>query len=72
MYVSTNSHFSIYDTEFSYNKANLTSTIEVLGSSTTNNNTITGSTFNYNSAIKNTLSLMYSLNIISQSTFSYN
>ena len=51
MYVSTSSYFTIINSDFQYNTANETSTIEVLGSSTTINNTITGSTFNKNSAI---------------------
>ena len=72
MHVSTSSYFSILNSEFTYNTANQTSTIEVIGSSTTVNNTISGSIFSYNSAIQNTISLLYSDTIISLTTFNMN
>ena len=58
--------------DFSYNTANETSTIDILGSSTTNNVTIDGCTFEYNSASKNTISFMYANAIVTSSEFTYN
>lgn len=60
MYVSTESYFAAVDCSFTNNYANETSTIEVLGSSSTNNITISSCNFEKNSASKNTISLMYS------------
>lgn len=72
LYVSTQSYFEIYTSDFSQNTANLTSTIDILGSSDTNNNTISGCTFESNTAIKNTLSFMYASTIVTSSEFNYN
>lgn len=72
MYVSTNSYFDMKNSDFKTNKANLTSTIEVLGSSKNYNITISGCTFDSNIAIKNTISLMYSYAIVTNTFFTYN
>lgn len=69
MYVSTESYFTLDSCEFTSNIANETSTIEVLGSSQNNNITIKSSRFESNRAIKNTLSLMYSLAYIEKCYF---
>ena len=60
MYVSTESYFNITSSVFEENFANLTSTIEILGSSSTKNCTLIGCRFALNTAIKNTASFMYS------------
>ena len=72
LYVSTSSYFDIVVSEFTYNYANETSTIYILGSSSTHNITINGCTFEYNTAIKNTLSFMYAQAFLIQTEFNYN
>lgn len=72
LYVSTDSYFDAESCTFSSNYANETSVIQVLGSSTTYNNTINYCTFDSNSALKNTISLMYANTNIENSEFTYN
>ena len=72
LYVSTSSYFDLVVSEFSYNQANETSTIYILGSSSTKNVTIDGCTFEYNTAIKNTLSFMYAQALVTSTDFDYN
>lgn len=72
LYITTNSFFDAVSCEFTYNYANQTSTIEVLRSSTLQNNTIKTCNFDRNTAVKNTLSLMYSKVVIENSYFTYN
>lgn len=72
IFVSTEAYFEIDDSNFLENQAIYASTIEVLGSSSSNNITISGSTFEKNSANKNTISLMYSYVIIRKSYFTNN
>ena len=57
MFVTTQSTFNIISTLFFGNYANVSSTIDVLGSSSTLINYITTCTFQENSAVKNTVSL---------------
>lgn len=67
--MSTESYFEATACEFISNHANQTSVIEVLGSSATDNITITSCQFETNIAIKNSLSLMYSNVVIKNSEF---
>lgn len=67
--VTTESYFDIESTTFEKNYAKETSTIDILGSSKLFNNTIRSSYFEDNTAIKKTMSLMISNNIISRVQF---
>lgn len=69
MYLVTESYFTILNSEFSKNTANETSTIDVLGSSSIYNNTLSNCIFKENSAQKNTISFMYALTYITNSQF---
>ena len=69
MYISTESYFTATNCDFKYNTANETSTIQVLGSSSTNNITLNYCTFQNNSATMNSISLMYSNVVIEYSQF---
>lgn len=70
--MATESYFDAISCEFSENYANDTSTIDVLGSSITNNITITGCSFEKNQALKNTISLMRANVVIDSGFFSGN
>lgn len=70
--VYTDSYFTLKGCDFTSNSANTTSAINVVGSSTTYNNTIYACNFESNTAIMNTLSLMYSKTNITKCYFSKN
>ncbi|CDW71354.1 UNKNOWN [Stylonychia lemnae] len=72
IYVSTESYFTTINTIYTKNYAPETATIQVLGSSPIANNTILNCNFEYNTADKNTISLMYSNTYISKSSFENN
>ena len=72
MSVYTDSYFTMLGCDFTYNKANTTSVLNVVGSSSVYNNTIYACNFEYNSALMNTLSLMYSKTNITKCSFSKN
>ena len=69
MYVSTESYFKAEECEFTENYSNETSTIEILGSSKTENIELDYCTFETNEVIRNTMSLMYANVIIKNSEF---
>ncbi|CDW75587.1 UNKNOWN [Stylonychia lemnae] len=72
IYVTTESHFDINGTIFNKNQASEVSTINVLKSSLSMNNTLIKCEFTQNKAIKNTLTLMYSKTQIIGSIFKDN
>lgn len=72
IFVTTQSFFSMIDSTFISNEANVSSTIDVLGSSSYLTNRIEGCSFSNNTAYKNTISLKESRAYIAFSKFKNN